>query len=142
MTGAKELAAAFRNIAPGLDAPINASLRKALRPMLAAAKRNTPHKKIRKALTIKTDRTARKDRPTAVVGGNPKNPDYRLLHLSEFGTKPHKIGDWMHPGAKAEPFLRPAFEEKKDETIKILGEEIGPAIEKQAAKVAAKRAKK
>jgi HK97 gp10 family phage protein len=142
MTGAKAMSNALNRIAPALNAPINAALRKALRPMLAQAKANTKHKRIRKALAVRRDPQARADRPTYTVGGNPKNPDYRLLHLSEFGTKPHKIGDWMHPGAKAEPFLRPAFEEKKDETIKILGEEIGPAIEKQAAKVAAKRAKK
>lgn len=134
MSGANDIAKAFNRLPASLNTPINAAARKALRPMLAQAKTNTPHKRIKKALVIKTDTTAPKNRPTAVIGGNPKNPDYRLLHLLELGTAPHKIGNIFHPGAKAEPFLRPAFEEKKDETISILGAEIGPAIEKWFAK--------
>jgi hypothetical protein len=47
----------------------------------------------------------------------------------------------MHPGAAAKPFLRPAFEDKKDEAVKIFGASIGPAIEKRAAKLAKKAGK-
>lgn len=132
----------FSRLTSGLNAPINAASRKALRPMLAAAKANTPHRSVKKPLVIRRDPASRADRPTHVVGGDAKNPGYRLLHLLEFGTVPHLINGWLHPGTRAQPFLRPAFEETKDEVVEILGREIGPALIKQAAKVAKKRAAK
>jgi len=59
-------------------------------------------------------------------------------HLVELGTKPHyqkrklkhekKKRAVKHPGAKAKPFLRPAFDSKKDEAVgnarQTLAEEI------------------
>lgn len=50
----------------------------------------------------------------------------RIWHLLEFGTAPH----WqpnrqrMHPGARAHPTLRPAFEAHKDSAVRIFGETI------------------
>lgn len=50
----------------------------------------------------------------------------RILHLLEFGTAPH----WqprrgiMHPGARAFPAMRPAFEAHKNEAVRIFGETI------------------
>lgn len=118
-----------------LNAAVGRASRKALRPLLKAAKANTPHARIKRALTIKKDGTAPKDKPTYAVGGNPKNPDYRLLHLLEFGTDPHPVN---HPGTAAQPFLTPAYEATADEVLSGFGKEIGPEIEKQAERIGRK----
>lgn len=48
-----------------------------------------------------------------------------LAHLVEFGTAPHfqpKFkGGFMHPGARAQPFFRPAFDTKKADVMATLG---------------------
>lgn len=122
-----------------LTAPVGRASRFALQPILKAAKANTPHAKVKKALVIKKDAASPKDRPVHAVGGDPKNPDYRLLHLLEFDTRAHPVN---HPGTTAQPFLTPAFEAHADEALKRFGESIGPEIEKQAARLARKNGRK
>lgn len=136
--GAKEVQRAFREMAKAYQRPVNEAMRYAMRPILKVAKANTRHKSVKKALVLKQDRKAPKTRPAVVVGGDPKNPDYRLLHLQEFGVEPHKIGDIEHPGHAAQPFLTPAFEAEGPSAIKRFGEKLGPAIEKQAERLAKK----
>lgn len=135
--GAKGVSRAFREMSRIIGRPIDEASRHALRPVLAAAKKNTPHASIKKALTLKKDRKSRKTYPTHMVGGDPKNPDYRLLHLLEFGTdpSPNRPG---HPGTDPQPFLTPAFEAEGQNAIKRFGERLGPAVEKQAARLAKK----
>ena len=140
--GAKGVSAAFREMAKLIGRPVDAASRKALRPILNAAKANTPHASVKKALVLKKDRKAPKTQPTHLVGGDPKNPDYRLLHLLEFGVAPHKIGGIDHPGHAAQPFATPAYEQHGTEAIKIFGRELGPEVEKQAARLAKKHAGK
>ena len=125
--------------ASSLNAPVGRASRFALQPVLKAAKANTPHDKVKKALVIKKDATAPKNVPTHAVGGDPKNPDYRLLHLLEFDTRPHRVN---HPGTTAQPFLTPAFEAHADEVLKRFGEKIGPEIEKQAERIGRKHRRK
>lgn len=81
-------------------------------------------------------------------------------HLVEGGTRPHRLkrgarlarrtqaargqgAGGQHPGAKAKPFLGPAFDATKDramaEAQRVLGEETRKLIAKQAARLAAKR---
>ena len=59
----------------------------------------------------------------------------RIAHLVEFGTQPHSV-KWgasvrkgifvgeppMHPGTPPFPFFRPAFEQTKNEVIKLFGD--------------------
>lgn len=140
--GAKGVSAAFREMAKLIGRPVDAASRKALRPILRAAKANTSHASVKRALVIKKDRRSRKTYPTHMVGGDPKNPDFRLLHLLEFGVEPHKIGNIDHPGHAAQPFLTPAFTAEGPNAIKIFGKEVGPETEKQAARLAKKYAGK
>jgi HK97 gp10 family phage protein len=60
----------------------------------------------------------------------------KYAHLVEKGTKP-RTG---HPGAKANPFLRPAFDATKSRAVqeasRVIAEEIQKVIAKQAAKLA------
>lgn len=147
MTGAKALSGAFRQLQSGLTVPINEASRFSLRPTVKAAKEKLKANgsvvtgELAALVTVKRDPTSKKDRPTHLVGPDAKSGHYRVAHLVEFGTAPHMVGDKLHPGAAAAPFLRPAFEETKDEVIRRFGESIGPAVEKRAARLA-KKAKK
>lgn len=135
--GARELQRAFREMAKSVKRPVAEASRFALQPILRAARANTSHDSVKKALVLKQGK-APKDRVVYAVGGDPANPDYRLLHLLEFGVEPHKIGDIDHPGHAAQPFLTPAFEAEGANAMRRFGERIGPAIEKQAARLAKK----
>lgn len=139
--GADDLARALQTLGRSIGAPINAASRKALRPMLAAAKRNAPVDKgnLKKSLTIKADGKASKSRPRFVVGPDASyqiddDRPVKYAHVVEFGP-----ADGSRPGAR---FMTAAFEETKDETLKILGAEIGPQIEKAAARKIARKAGK
>jgi HK97 gp10 family phage protein len=61
-------------------------------------------------------------------------------HLVEFGTKPHKIriktkaGRYRtikHPGARKQPFMRPAFDNKGDQAVEIMTTRLARAVEKE-----------
>ncbi|MBU4543337.1 MAG: hypothetical protein KKG74_05455 [Alphaproteobacteria bacterium] len=140
--GAKRVSSAFRQMAKLYGRPVDEASRFALQPILKGAKANTPHESAKKALVLRKDRKAPKTQPTHEVGGDPKNPDYRLLHLLEFGTDPHvnagRFAGTQHPGTDPQPFLTPAYEEHGNEAIKRFGQKIGPAVEKQAARLARK----
>lgn len=136
--GASGVKAAFREMARLYGRPVNEASRYAMQPILKAARQNTTHASVKRALVLKRDTKAPKAQPTTAVGGDPKNPDYRLLHLLEFGVDPHKIGTIDHPGHAAQAFLTPAFTEHGQAAIKRFGEKLGPALEKQAARLARK----
>lgn len=142
VSGGKGVSSAFRLMAKLYGRPVDEASRFALQPILKAAKANTEHASVKKALVLKKDRKASKAMPTHEVGGDPKNPDYRLMHLLEFGTEPHvnagQFAGTQHPGTTAQPFLTPAYEEHGQEAIKRFGQKIGPSIEKQAARLAKK----
>jgi HK97 gp10 family phage protein len=146
-SGAKR---ALKQLKSGLDVPVAAAQRTALAPVLRDSKANLSANgsvvtgKLRKLMTIRQDRSAKPGKPTAVVGPAATDPAYRSGHLVEFGTAPHFQPELnrMHPGAAAKPFLRPAFEKNRDQVIERFGAAIGPAIEKRAARLAAKGQKK
>lgn len=41
-------------------------------------------------------------------------------HMVEYGTRPHRVGKGMHPGASPRPFMRPALDSKASEAIKAV----------------------
>ena len=51
------------------------------------------------------------------------------------------ITEFGRPGKAAKPFMRPAFDAEGEKTIKRFGEVAGAAIEREAARLARKRAK-
>jgi HK97 gp10 family phage protein len=61
--------------------------------------------------------------------------DYKKVrhgHLVEFGTKPHMIGKLHHPGARKQPFMRPAFDYKGDESVDVMTTQLAKAVEEEA----------
>lgn len=49
--------------------------------------------------------------------------------FAEFGTAPHEIGDGIHPGTTARPFLRPALDMLSESIVQGIGEELGRRLE-------------
>ncbi len=149
VSGASAVNRAFRQLQSGLTVPINEASRKALQPMLKSAKANLKANgsvesgELLSLLVIQQDKSARKNKSVHVIGPSSKSPGYRAAHLVELGTAPHFQPELnrMHPGAAAKPFLRPAFEDNKDEAVRRFGASIGPAIEKRAARLAKRRSK-
>ena len=142
------------------------ALNKASRPIIKGARRKVRrrHGDLRKSLgnvirmekktgaiiSIIGPRRGRK----RVVDGKPVDPA-NYAHLVEYGTQPHEIkprnpagalpvgndqfaGTVQHPGTPAAPFLRPAYDENKNEAPKDYGEVIGGFIESEAKKANAR----
>lgn len=85
----------------------------------------------------------------AVKAGGKKAPHW---HLVEFGTRPHKIkpkdahaltvggkvvGEVDHPGARAKPFARPAFDSKASASIEAVGMQVRKRLTKEGINVPA-----
>lgn len=99
-------------------------LRRAGAPIRADAKLRVPVKSGRLQRSIKVYVSVKKYSATGKVES--REP---YAHLVELGTKPHfqnrklrgetKKRRVKHPGAQAKPFLRPAFDANKTESIEI-----------------------
>ena len=138
--GVGHVKSAFREMMKLYGPPINAASRHALRPILSTAKKNiADDPALSKALTIKRDSRSPKAQPKHVVGPDAKSPTVRRAHFKEFGTDPHEINGWMHPGEPPRPFLTPAYEAHGQEAIQRFGDHLGKGLEKRAAKLGAKQ---
>lgn len=93
--------------------------------------------------SIRVSARAKKGRVTASVKAGSKEAFY--YRFVEFGTAAHTIkpknkqalyfdGQFAknvrHPGAKAKPFMRPALDNKADEAIQAVGEQIRKRLNK------------
>jgi len=60
-----------------------------------------------------------------VAGGKTKTgADVFYAKMVEFGTKPHIIGDGVHPGVMPKPFMRPALDTEANAAVLAVGEYI------------------
>ena len=149
--GHTEAAAAFRRLANQLAAPGNQAGKRSLEPTLAAAKDNLQQDgsiesgELLRAITIRRQKSSA-IRPKYAVGADPKSKAGPRAHLLEFDTAPHKNAGARagtdHPGTKGTRFMTRAFEATKQQVVELWAKEIGPAIERQAARLAARAAKK
>lgn len=140
--GVSHVKAAFRDMMKLYGPPINAASRHALRPILKTAKQNiAADPELSKSLTIKRDAKSAKARPRHVVGPASDSDAVRRAHFKEFGTDPHEINGWTHPGEPPRPFLGPAYAAHGQEAINRFGEHVGKGLEKRAAKLGAKQGK-
>ena len=158
--GDKQVAAALRALSRGVDVPLNAASRHALAPTLSAAKRNARTSDfsdssgaLAKSLVIKKNAArSRKLAPVHQVGPRRdvsvthtakfsgkkqiRRP-VKYAHLVEFGTAPHFVRPgFFHPGAKAKPFMTPAYYETRAMVSTRFMSRIGPEMEKRAAGMA------
>lgn len=124
-------------------AAVRKSLKKAAKPVADAARGTAAFHdktgKLRKSIAVSTrlsrrqaalQRRAGRDDVMVFVG-----PGGAHGHLIEFGTKPHinkgKFAGTKNPGTRTRPFMRPAWEAHKDQSLKILIEELWKNIERR-----------
>lgn len=100
-----------------------------LAPLVVAAKANLALNGSNKTGNLsKSVGVAEKSADTSSAGPIRGKKHSSAGHLVEFGTAPHwqpnRGGGQMHPGAKASPWLRPAYEATKDEIVRQTGEAV------------------
>lgn len=119
---------------------MSAASRKALRPMLGKTKANLKSQGSYKRGVLFRSLRIRKLKSSSALSEWIMAPTGRgvgIAHLVELGTRPH----WqpkrrvMHPGAKAKPYMEPAFHAHDDQAIKIMAHELGVAMIRYAASV-------
>lgn len=98
----------------------------AARAQLAANGSNKTYK-LSQALGIVS-----KDAVTSSAGPIRGKKHASVGHLVEFGTAPHwqpnRFGGTMHPGARAKPFMRPAYDMTKAQIVTRAGQSLIQAI--------------
>lgn len=137
VTGDKELVQALRALGKGLPvSAIDSSMTAASKPMLDEAVENArAHRQsgarpkgghVDEGLVFRKRRESTSKRRNYVIGA--VNRARYILHLLEFGTRPHwqprRFGGIMHPGARPFPVIRPSYENHADKTIERFGKEI------------------
>ncbi len=134
ITGDKETIAALRRLAALVAPAANEAGKRSLEPTLAEAKANAPVRTgtLRRSLILRREKRSAKTRPVYKVGIAPKSKARRYAHIVEFG-----LGDREGAG-----FLTAAYESTREQAAEIWKRTFGPAIEKSAARVAARNAKK
>lgn len=99
-------------------------------------------KHLDQGIVLVKDRGRPRDNPMFRIGGT-KRARY-LMHLVEYGTAPH----WqpkrqrMHPGARPKPFVRPAFEAKKNVAVKLILTDLKDKTLRKAAQLRQKNRNK
>lgn len=82
--------------------------------------------------------------PVGTSGRTRKHVPAYIAHIVEGGAKAHPLNGGRHPGAKADPFLGPAYDATKAKAMaeaqRVLGDETQKLIDKAAVR-AAKKAK-
>lgn len=140
VTGFRETARALRRVAAFPRKEVSAASRKALRPMLAATKRNLKAQGSFHRGVLSRSLRIRKLKGTSSLSQYVIAPTGRgvgIAHLVELGTAPH----WqpkrhqMHPGARAKPYMEPAYQSHDDEAIRIVGQELGVGMIRYAQSV-------
>lgn len=141
VTGYKETARALRRVAQFPKKQVSSASRKALKPMLAATRANLRKNKSYHHGVLSRSMKIRKLKSSSAMSNwviSATGRGVSIAHLVEAGTRAH----WqpkrrvMHPGAKAKPFLEPAFFDHDDQAVAILSRELGAGLVKYAAQVA------
>lgn len=144
VVGHKQTAAAIRKLARLPQGIVGKASRKAMSPILRAAKANLRKNKSYRRGVLSRSLVIRKLKGTTslsqwVVAASGRGVG--VSHLVEFGTtgpywQPKR--KQMHPGSKAKPFLTPAFEAHDDQAVRIMLKELGDGLMRHAAQVAYK----
>jgi HK97 gp10 family phage protein len=151
IVGGRELDAFLQTLSVKVERNIlRAALRAGANEFKAEAQAKVPvlSGKLRRSLKVSTG--SKNGRVTAKLKVGGKLAPHAML--VEFGTKPHKIvpegagglligghvvGAVHHPGAKAKPFLRPAFDGKSTAAIGAVAAKIRERLTKEGINVPA-----
>lgn len=141
VTGYRQTARAIRKVAQYPRKQVSAASRKALTPMLRKTKANLKAQGSYHRGVLSRSMRIRKLKSSTSVSNwviAATGRGIGIAHLVEGGTRPHwqpKRGV-MHPGAKAKPFLEPAFFDHDDDAVRIMAMELGAGMVRYAAHVA------
>lgn len=147
LTGFKELEKALFQLGQKEAKRVGrATVRKAAKPILDMARGLVPvdQGRLKKALTLRVD-TLKFDRSVMSAMVYVKRTDYRpaktkrARYSYQIGSMPKVYGAFLEfgiPGLSARPFMRPAWDALGGMTaLTRIGQELGPAIEREAAKL-------
>lgn len=145
VTGYRETARSLRKLARRPKAIVGPAIRKALKPMLAKTRANLKANNSYHRGVLSRSMAIRRLKTTTALSVWTLAATGRgvgIAHLVEGGTRPHWQpnfrGGWMHPGAKAKPFLEPAYFAHDDDAVRIFGQEIGAQMISYASSIAAR----
>lgn len=88
---------------------------------------------LKRSIIARTRRRRRgSDDVRSTVTINPKSRSRNIAHLVEFGTEPHEIKSIqaVHPGAKPNPFLRPAIDDDPNEIMQAIVDKARERLDK------------
>lgn len=139
LTGFKELSRKLETLGRKRGkVVVRKAVNKAATPMVKAARRLAPVGEtgnLKRGLTKAVRSYKAGALIVAFIGNKRGQGGAAHAHLVEFGTveRYHKSGKSV--GAMpAKPFMRPAFDQTKDQQLSILAREIGAGLEKEAAR--------
>lgn len=146
--GAGDIERALAELARGTAKGVTRrAMKKALQPVAKAAEASPFAIAVTSKLAASQRRGTGKDRgPNLIslyVGPVQQDGSHAPhAHLIELGTGPryHKSGKYVG-AVLADPFMRPAWDENRDQVLKILRREVWKEIEKTLARAARKAAK-
>ena len=147
--GLAELQKMLDSIPAKLEANImRGALRAGAKVIEAEAKANVPIASgvLRDSIRVSARRKGSTVTASIKAGGKTKSGDAFYARFVEFGTAAHvikgKVGGWLsfgglftksvqHPGAKPQPFMRPALDAKAEQAIVAVGNYIKKRLTKQ-----------
>ena len=137
VSGVSETIRNLKQVASLVAPAANEASKRALEPTLAAAKDNVPKRLglLKRSLILRRLKSSPKMAPVYVVTVKAGSRARRYAHVAEFGRAPNADGKGAVRGSRA---VTNAFESTKDAALKIWGATFGPALEKSAARLAAR----
>ena len=148
--GERELRAALLELGRTFGGPaLDASMRKGMTVFRKSARANLlinrslgaftpPQRRLISNLFTEKAKGRKRSNPKFYLGG--RNRGKKIAHLVEFGTAPHfqPKRNRMHPGARARPFMRPAFDSNGDQVLDFIMKDLRGQVIKQAARLRAR----
>jgi HK97 gp10 family phage protein len=125
LTGFKELEAKLKTLGPRVARNVGArALRAGAKPIVVAAKEAVPVRtgKLKKSIRNASSKPPSRDALEIAIGVRPTRS--RIAHLIEFGTD----------HSPAQPFLRPALDQKAAEAIDAMKQRLWEGIQLEALK--------
>jgi HK97 gp10 family phage protein len=144
LAGDEETVAALQGVVDELRSQLEPMAQAGAAPIRDEAERRAPRRTNRLADRIHVE-TLKKGKQEVEVGVGPDDKEAFYARFVEFGTDPHFIkkaraqalrlssGEFAasadHPGTREQPFLRPAFDEKLEEAVGVIGEMVNEVLE-------------
>lgn len=136
--GLKELAETLKQLPTAVaEASLAEAAEAGGRPILNAAQANAPEDlgNLKRSLDMKVVVYPASRVATAIVG--PRSREAPHAHFTEFGTATRSTKSGANRGATPpRPFLRPAVDQTRQQSINAIGKVLGKSIEREGTRLA------